>query len=57
MYSQRLELVVLEAQLAEARQLAAQAHNDHWRQHHERTVAWLRGAVAEARSRVRRRSR
>jgi hypothetical protein len=38
--------------LSEARTLAANAHNDHWRQRHERTVEWLRLAIAEARSRI-----
>jgi endogenous inhibitor of DNA gyrase (YacG/DUF329 family) len=52
MRDQRQELVELEAQLAETSELAANAHNDHWRQRHLRMAAALTLAIAEARSRI-----
>jgi endogenous inhibitor of DNA gyrase (YacG/DUF329 family) len=52
MYTLNAELSGLEAQLAEAENLTRTAHNDHWRQHHERRAAGFRGAVTEARMRI-----
>ena len=52
MYALIGELTDLERQLAETVVLARGAHSDVWRQRHERSLPWLRLAIAERRERI-----